>query len=174
MRIRSRLWQSVPGVFMLVLVTGMAGLAHAVEATGVAPSGDLRARYPQGGWTSLEQTDRALMDVAAERAQAEAEFSGRRSACYQRFFATACINVAQQDRRARLAVADTVEIEAERYRREVQAAQRARARAEAEAERAREEASNAASRAANARAYEQRLADHARREAERAQEERGR
>jgi len=148
----------------------MTGEALAAAPGAASSPGNLRERYPQGHWTTLEQAERALVDVKLERQQAEAEFDARRRVCYTRFFATACIKEADVERRERQIAANAVEIEAERYQREVRATDRAQSRSEAEHQRLQDEALQAEQRAANARAYEQRLVDHAKREAERVQE----
>jgi len=150
---------------VLPLLLSGATLCAAADGDG------LRQRYPAGAWKSPQQAEEAVRDAQRERSQAEANFDAARRGCYKLFLTNACIIAARETRRQRLATADTVEIEAERFRRGYESAQRESARAEDERQRQLDEPQQAAQRAANVRAHEKKLADHAQKEKERLAEE---
>lgn len=94
--------------------------------------------------TSVAQADQQLAGVARERAVIEARFADREQVCYNKFFATNCLNEAKEQRRAALSVQRAIEIQAQRFKRTTVVEERDRQVAEAERRFAEQEAKMAA------------------------------
>jgi colicin import membrane protein len=94
--------------------------------------------------TSVADADRKLAEAARTRTAAEAAFVASEQACYARFFVNNCLDAAREQRRATLARVKAIEVEAERYKREVAAAEHDRELAESERKFREEEARVAA------------------------------
>lgn len=99
----------------LVVSTCLAfGMPFAAAQTGAAEttSSAIAARYPAGSIKSVEDADKALADVARERPEVEARYAAEEQACHPKFFATSCIEQAQERRRKATMELRAVEIEA--------------------------------------------------------------
>jgi colicin import membrane protein len=95
-------------------------LAHAQETaaptgSGPAASGELTARYPSGSIQSAETANRALTEVDQQRSAIEQTYAAEQTQCYEKFFATNCLDAAKERRRVALAKIRTVEIEANAF-----------------------------------------------------------
>lgn len=99
----------------------------------VAPAASVAARFPSGSIRSGETADQALAEVGKERARIEGRFADDERACYPKFFTSACLNAAKEQRRHALAQLRPVEVEANAFRRRSRVADRDKAIAEKQA-----------------------------------------
>lgn len=83
--------------------------------------------------TSVAEADQRLAAVATERAAIEARFVEREKACYQKFFATRCLDEAKETHRTALAAQHAIEVDADRFKRQARVDERDRALAAADA-----------------------------------------
>lgn len=83
--------------------------------------------------TSVAEADQRLAAVALERTAIEGRFVERERACYQKFFVTRCLDEAKERHRTALAAQHAIEVDAERFKRQVTVDERDRAMAEADA-----------------------------------------
>jgi len=149
------------------VLVGVACLATLLGSPGAVLANGLAERYPLNGWASLEQVERALADVSAERVRIEQRFSQASRDCQQRFFANSCTREAQTQKSRELAAIDNIESDAIRYRRTTLNAERVRQREQAEAQRVRDQRTQAEERARNARLQQQLIDANQQAEAER-------
>lgn len=82
---------------------------------------------------SVAEADAALARAATERAALESAYAAAETACYDKFFVNRCIDRAREARRAGLMRVRAVEVEMERYKRQVRVDERDRELAQAEA-----------------------------------------
>ncbi|HYD81495.1 MAG TPA: hypothetical protein VEC06_16935 [Paucimonas sp.] len=113
-----------------LLVFGVA-LAQAGHAQPAA----IAERYPSGSIHSEERADQALKDVEEERRRLDAGYAASERVCYERFFATDCLQKAKDERRDALARIRPIEIEANTFKRRARVEERERAAAERAAKR---------------------------------------
>lgn len=92
-------------------------------------------RYPAGSIHSEERADQALKDIELERRAIDARFAKSERACYDKFFATDCLQKAKDLRRDALARMRSIEIEANTFKRRSRAEEREKAAAERTAKR---------------------------------------
>ena len=104
----------------MVLMTGIASLAHAQQANPPAPA----------PYTSAEEANRAIAKATDEIARAEEKYRTEERACYRKFLTTACLDAAASRRRAALANWRTVVVEAKAWLRKDKADRRDQALAQ--------------------------------------------
>jgi hypothetical protein len=85
-----------------------------------SPSG----RYQGNAIESEEMSDQALADVGKERTAIEQRFSAEERACYDKFFANACVDEAKERRRLALEQARKLEVEANAFKRRARVIER--------------------------------------------------
>ena len=96
----------------------LAAALLAATATAVAASPEeLAQKYPSGSIASVEQADRAIGEVAAERKEVEAHYADAEYACYSKFFSSPCVDRAREARRLALNLIRPIEVEAKAYKR---------------------------------------------------------
>jgi hypothetical protein len=115
----------LPSFLLALLLTMSLSWAYAQDA-----SQQLAERYPSGSIETTEKAEAALGDVATTRADVDRLYSNQRIACFDRFFATACMNDVREKRRAAFTKIRKVEVEANAFLRKDKAAERDRALAE--------------------------------------------
>lgn len=96
-------------------------LAAALSLSGIAsasagPEG-LAGKYPPGSISSVEQAERAIDEVQAERKEVEAHYADAQYACYSKFFSSPCVDKAREARRLALNLIGPIEVEAKAYKR---------------------------------------------------------
>jgi len=143
-------------------------------------------RYSTDSFKSNEEAEAAIKDVKAARGQIEQRYTEAKRICYDKFFTTACLDKATEQRRVDLSAVRPIELEANSYIRHARVAERDSRLEQAERERAAKaaererKASSAdveseekgsgisdAQRAAHAEAQAERVAEHEDRERER-------
>jgi hypothetical protein len=82
--------------------------------------------------TSVAQADQQLAEVARERAAIEARFAEREKVCYSKFFVNRCLDDARERHRSALAAQRSIEIQANRFKRQAVVDERDRQMAAAE------------------------------------------
>lgn len=87
-------------------------------------------RYPSGSIRSEELADQALKDIEAERRAVDARYTESERACFDKFFATSCMQKAKDQRRDALTRMRPIEIEAHTFKRRLRADAHAAAAAE--------------------------------------------
>ncbi|SMP74164.1 hypothetical protein [Noviherbaspirillum suwonense] len=117
----------------------------------------LAQKYPAGSIASVEQADRAIGEVQAERKEVEARFADTEYACYTKFFSSPCVDKAKEQRRLALNLIGPIEVEAKAYKRRDTVARRDKL---LEAQQAKE-ASEAPARAEQEKINEQKAAQKA-------------
>lgn len=98
----------------------------------------LAERYAAGSIESNERANAALQDLVAARAAVDSLYADQRNACFDRFFASACLSDVRERKRTALSKIRQVEVEANAFLRKAKAAERDRALAERD-ERARQQ-----------------------------------
>jgi hypothetical protein len=98
------------------------------------------ARYPKGSISSVEMADRALAESEKVRAASEAQHTAEERACYDKFFATACLDKVKERRHDESTAIRQVELEASAFKRRARVDEREQAMKEREAKRAAEPA----------------------------------
>ena len=93
----------------------------------------LAERYPSGSIDTTDKAKAALDDVAQARIDVDRVYANQRVACYDKFFATSCLNDVRETRRAAMLKIRKIEIEANAFLRKEKAAERDRALVEREA-----------------------------------------
>ena len=116
---------SLPSFLLAFLLSVSLSLAHAQDASQL-----LAERYPPGSITTAARAQLALDDIAGIRADVDRLYSNERLACFDRFFATSCVNDVREKKRAALTKIRTIEFEANALLRKEKAAERDRALAE--------------------------------------------
>jgi len=102
----------------------IAALALASLRPALASPEDLARKYPPGSITSVEQADAAVLEVQRERQAVEARYADAEGACYDKFFASPCVEKAKEARRAALAALKPIEVEANYFKRRDRVVQR--------------------------------------------------
>jgi hypothetical protein len=102
--------------------------AHAQDA-----SQPLVEHYPSGSIDTTDKAKAALGDVTEARLDVDRLYANQRVACYDKFFATSCMNDVREKRRAAMLKIRKIEIEANAFLRKEKAAERDRALVEREA-----------------------------------------
>lgn len=163
---------------IVALVTAFAAAllfaSHVRVAVADEPSGALRARYPAGSIDSTQRADAALAEAAGMRGRIERDFSAQAKLCAGRFMVNACLDEARENQRKRLADAEAVQLEADRFKRRDRNDRLEADRARRDAERTAGQPADSAARTRNREAYEERQATAARELGERAKSERSR
>lgn len=108
-------------------MVALAALLAACASHDVAPH-----EVPAPPVTSVAQADQQLAAVARERAAIEARFAERERVCYDKFFVNNCLDEAKERRRNALAAQRAIEVQAERFKRQVVVEERDRNLAEAD------------------------------------------
>ena len=118
-------YQSIRLVLLLALF--MTGV-HAQDA-----SAPLVEHYPSGSIDTTDKAKAALDDVIEARLDVDRLYSNQRVACYDKFFATSCMNDVREKQRAAMSKIRKIEVEANAFLRKEKAAERDRALAERDA-----------------------------------------
>ncbi len=119
------MYQSI--LLALLMALSMAGV-YAQDA-----SQPLTEHYPSGSIDTTDKAKAALDDVIEARLDVDRLYSSQRVACYDKFFATSCMNDVREKQRAALSKIRKIEVEANAFLRKEKAAERDRALAEREA-----------------------------------------
>jgi hypothetical protein len=98
------------------LLLAAALSVFAVQPAAASPE-DLARKYPAGTIASVEQADRMIIEVQAERKEVEAHFADAQYACYSKFFSSPCVDKAREARRLALKLIGPIEVEAKAYKR---------------------------------------------------------
>ena len=110
---------------------------------------------------SVAAADAALAQAQRDRIALEAAYANSEARCYERFFVNRCLDGAKETRRQGMVIVRAIEVEMERYKRQVAVDERDRKVAQAEAEFAAEEAARAAEPPRPARVAAEPLPDRA-------------
>ena len=119
----------------------------------------LHDRFAPGSIDSIDRANAALAAAAQERAKSDADYAAGQKACYQKFFANACIDQLNTRHRAEEAEIGGVELEARRYQRAAHDAQVQADRSKKEQNSVQNAPSDAALREQNRAAFEKKQAD---------------
>ena len=122
-------------VAIALLASAMSVFAQNAEVSASA----LADRY-QGAIKSKEIAERALTDVGQARSLIQEQFAANERKCHDDFFATSCIEGAQERRRAALEDVRKVEVEANAFLRQARVKERDQALEEKRVARERKEA----------------------------------
>jgi colicin import membrane protein len=143
----------------LALRAPLLAAALAVFAVQPAAAGpqDLARKYPAGSIASVEQADRAIVEVQEERKEVEAHYADAEYACYSKFFSSPCVDKAREARRVALSQIGPIEVEAKAYKRRDTVARRDKLLDDQRAK----EANEAPARAEQAKINEQKAAKKA-------------
>jgi hypothetical protein len=114
----------------ILLVLLLTLLLAQVNAQDVSHS--LAERYVSGSIDTSDIAKAALDDVIDARVEIDRMYSAQRIACYDRFFASSCMNDVREKQRAALSKIRKIEVEANAFLRKEKAAERDRALAERE------------------------------------------
>jgi colicin import membrane protein len=87
-------------------------------------------RFPAGSIRSIAEADAALAEAATDRKRIEARYQAEEQGCHPKFFTTSCIEQAKERRRTAMSALRPVEIEANAFKRQAQAAEKDKALAE--------------------------------------------
>jgi colicin import membrane protein len=109
-------------------------LLLAAAGAGAQTIGATAQAFPRGSIASIERAGEAERAAESEHAAIEARYTAAERVCYGRFFVNACLNQADEARRAALALLRPVELEAGRFRRLSAAQERDKLIAEREQE----------------------------------------
>ena len=120
----------------------LGALLPACMVVQTVPQGTRAAALPT--LESLEQAERALSGVAAERALIEARHADSERECYAKFFVNNCRDVADETRRTGLIRVRAIEVQADRFKRQAQVDERDRELALAQEQTRMEQAERAA------------------------------
>jgi colicin import membrane protein len=118
---------SPQSILLVLLMTLSLARAHAQDA-----SQSLAERYASGSIDTSDIAKAALDDVIDARVEIDRMYSSQRIACYDRFFASSCMNDVREKQRAALSKIRKIEVEANAFLRKEKAAERDRALAERE------------------------------------------
>jgi colicin import membrane protein len=144
----------------------LAAALFAAAATAAASSPEeLAQKYPSGSIASVEQADRAIAEVAAERKEVEAHYADTEYACYSKFFSSPCVDRAREARRLALNLIRPIEVEAKAYKRRDTAVKRDKLLEEQQARDATEAPARAEQERINQQKAAQKAADVAARQA---------
>ena len=144
-------------------------LAAALSLSAIAPAAagpeELVRKYPPGSILSVEQADRAIVEVQAERKELEAHYADAQYACCSKFFSSPCVDKAKEERRLALNLVGPIEVEAKATKRRNTVVQRDKLLDEQRAKEAREAPARAEQEKINAQKAAQKAADVAARQA---------
>lgn len=115
-------WKLIVSVALTAL---MALPGYAEDAAKV-----LAERYAPGSIDNVEKANAALEEITGARAEVDQFYSDQRVACYDKFFASACLDDVRKRRRAAQSSLRKIEVEANALLRKEKAADRDRALAE--------------------------------------------
>lgn len=91
----------------------------------VEPAPDaLAARYPSGTIQSAETANKALLEVEQQRNALDQKYAAEQHDCYEKFFATSCLDAAKERHRLGTAQVRKVEVEANAFIRSDRVVQR--------------------------------------------------
>ena len=112
----------------------IAAVALGLSAAALAQEADevLAEEFPPQSITTVERANAALRRVAVVRTEIGERTQREKTDCYQRFFATACLNTAADHERKSKKSVRRVEVEANALLRKEKAAERDRAVAQRE------------------------------------------
>lgn len=119
---RMTVWKLIVSVTLTAL-TVLPG--HAEDTAPV-----LAERYAPGSIDTVEKATAALEDVTSARAEVDQFYADQRVACYDKFFASACLDDVRKRRRVAQSSLRKIEVEANALLRKEKAAERDRALAE--------------------------------------------
>ena len=114
-------------ILLVLLLTLSLARVHAQDV-----SHSLAERYASGSIDTSDIAKAALDDVIDARVEIDRMYSAQRIACYDRFFASSCMNDVREKQRAALSKIRKIEVEANAFLRKEKAAERDRALAERE------------------------------------------
>jgi hypothetical protein len=114
-------------ILLVLLLTLLLARVHAQDV-----SHSLAERYASGSIDTSDIAKAALDDVIDARVEIDRMYSAQRIACYDRFFASSCMNDVREKQRAALSKIRKIEVEANAFLRKEKAAERDRALAERE------------------------------------------
>jgi hypothetical protein len=114
-------------ILLVLLLTLSLARVHAQDV-----SHSLAERYASGSIDTPDIAKAALDDVIDARVEIDRTYSAQRIACYDRFFASSCMNDVREKQRAALSKIRKIEVEANAFLRKEKAAERDRALAERE------------------------------------------
>jgi colicin import membrane protein len=140
-------------------------LSISVIAPASAGPVELAGKYPPGSIGSVDQADRAIAEVQAERKEVEAHYADAQYACYSKFFSSPCVDKAKEARRLALNLIGPIEVEAKAYKRRDTVARRDKLLDEQQAREASEAPARAEQEKINAQKAAQKAADVAARQA---------
>jgi hypothetical protein len=158
----SRTLPAFPDLRALLLAAALS--VFAVLPAAASPE-DLARKYPAGSIASVEQADRAIVEVQAERKEVEAHYADAQYACYSKFFSSPCVDKAREARRVALHRIGPIEVEANAYKRRDTVARRDKLLEEQQAKEAREAPARAEQEKINEQKAAQKAADVAARQA---------
>jgi len=151
-----------PGVRALLMA---ACLSLFAAAPALADPEALAGKYPPGSIASVEQADRAILDVQNERRELEARFADAQYACYSKFFSSPCVDKAKEERRLALNLIGAIEVEAKAFKRRDTVVRKDKLLEEQQAKEAREAPARAEQEKINEQKAAQKAADVAARQA---------
>lgn len=115
----------------MLLFAAQSSFAQNAETSAMhSLSFSVLAHYPAGSILTMDAADRALAEVMTVRTQIESQFVLEEQACFPAFFASSCLESAQERRREALARMRPVEIEANTFNRRMRVLERDNALAE--------------------------------------------
>lgn len=123
--------KTIAGIF-LPLAMALAASSAFAQDHGVVANTVLQ-RYPAGSIRSTADADAALEAVRKERKAVDARYAADEKLCYPKFFATNCIEEAQDRRYQEMGQLRKVEVEANAFKRQARVEQRDKALAEHDA-----------------------------------------
>lgn len=94
---------------------GMFAWGQEAPSPTASTPDELNVHYPSGSIQSSETANRALIDVDRQRSVIDRKYGDEQRVCYEKFFATSCLDAAKERRRVALAKIRTVEIEANAF-----------------------------------------------------------
>ena len=127
----------------------LIGLFSAAAAAQGPELGSLRAQFPPSSIDSVERADAALGATAGAKGRVENEYKSDARGCMKTFMVNDCLDQARTLQRKRLTEIESVELEANRYKRKDRADRTEADRARREAERTGNQKADADLRARN-------------------------
>jgi colicin import membrane protein len=106
------------------VLVGMSAWGQEAALPNSSAPDELTVRYPSGSIQSSETANRALIDVDQQRSILDQKYGEEQRVCYEKFFASSCLDAAKERRRVALAKIRTVEIEANAFIRSDRVVQR--------------------------------------------------
>lgn len=149
-------------VILNALLALIALVAVDANAQSAPEPGSLRERYPASSIDSPERADAALTETNGAKGHVELEYRNQARDCMKTFTVNACLDNARALQRKRLAEIESVELEANRFKRRDKADRIEADRQKREADRAANAAADSDLRARNRKTFEERQAQAAR------------